>query len=327
MKERAKIRVRGAVQGVGFRPFVFRLATQLNLCGTVLNSSQGVFIEIEGARDLVNQFLLRLEKEKPPRAIIQSLEFSFLDAIGHNGFEILTSEETGAKTTLILPDITTCPDCLEEIFDPQNRRYLYPFTNCTNCGPRFSIIESLPYDRANTSMKNFAMCADCEREYHDPRDRRFHAQPNACPKCGPHLERSGAGVSPALTSQDVTRGQDARATKKSVPPARNHAALLSAAEALRSGQIVALKGIGGFQLLVDARNEKAVQRLRERKRREEKPFALMYPSLAAVKLDCDVSEFEERLLQSPEAPIVLLRKKLKTQNSKLKITDTVAPRN
>jgi hydrogenase maturation protein HypF len=312
MNECAKIIVRGAVQGVGFRPFIFRLATELNLQGAVLNSSQGVFIEIEGARELLNQFLLRLEKEKPPRAIIQSLEFSFFDAIGYEKFEILASENSGAKTALILPDIATCPDCLCEIFDPRNRRYLYPFTNCTNCGPRFSIIESLPYDRANTSMKSFEMCEACEREYHDPNNRRFHAQPNACPNCGPQLELLECGDMSLLSKRGHVR-------------ALQNDALL-AAEAIRDGKILALKGIGGFQLLADARNEKAVQRLRERKHREEKPFALMFPSLESVKEICAVNKFEERLLQSPEAPIVLLNK-LTIQNSKLKISEAVAPQN
>ena len=254
--ERLKIILRGAVQGVGFRPFVYRLATELGLNGWVSNSGQGVFIEVEGGRDSLRKFLLRLERDKPPRAIVQSLEPSFLDAIGHGGFEIRESDNRGDKTALILPDIATCADCLREILDPTNRRFRYPFTNCTNCGPRFSIIEKLPYDRANTSMKKFAMCPECEREYHDPLDRRFHAQPNACPKCGPQLklwDENGATIS----EQDN--------------------ALRRAADAIRAGKIVALKGIGGFQLIVDARNEGAVAQLRDRKHREEKPFALMYP--------------------------------------------------
>ena len=171
---RAKVVARGVVQGVGFRPFVYRLASEMGLHGSVLNSSQGVFIEIEGDRDFVQQFLLRLEKEKPPRAVIQSLESSFRDPVGYERFEILYSEDAGEKTVLISPDIATCRDCVNETFDPKNRRFRYPFTNCTNCGPRFSIIESLPYDRAKTSMKKFTMCDECEREYHDPRDRRFH---------------------------------------------------------------------------------------------------------------------------------------------------------
>ncbi len=185
---RVRIALRGAVQGVGFRPFVHRLATELDLTGWVNNSPQGVFIEVESPRPALEDFLRRLETEKPPRSFIQSLEATWLDAVGYKHFEIRASETGGDKTALVLPDIATCPDCLREIFDPANRRFRYPFTNCTNCGPRFSIIEALPYDRANTSMKQFAMCPACQAEYDDPQDRRFHAQPNACPVCGPHLE-------------------------------------------------------------------------------------------------------------------------------------------
>jgi hydrogenase maturation protein HypF len=285
---RAKVAVLGAVQGVGFRPFVYRLATQLGLKGWVLNSSQGVFIEVEGPLDSLQTFLIRLEKEKPPLAIIQSLECSFVDAVGYDWFEIRYSEQTGQKTALILPDVGICADCLREILDPANRRYRYPFTNCTNCGPRFSIIESLPYDRPNTSMKRFGMCPNCEKEYHDPADRRFHAQPNACSECGPHLELWNA---------------------KGEMLAREDKALRKAAELIGNEKILALKGIGGFQLIVDARAERSVVRLRARKQREGKPFALMYPSLEAVEQDCLVSTLEERLLASPESPIVLLTRR------------------
>jgi hydrogenase maturation protein HypF len=299
---RLKIAVRGAVQGVGFRPFVYRLANELGLTGWVNNSLQGVFLEVEGRRADAEKFLLRLETEKPPRSSIQSLEASWLDPAGYANFEIRESRNDGGRTAIVLPDIATCPDCLREIFDPANRRHLYPFTNCTNCGPRFSIIESLPYDRANTSMKKFAMCTECQAEYNNPNDRRFHAQPNACPKCGPHLELWRSGVQKSAADPFVSRNQPRSAE-------RSHDALLAAADAIRHGQIVALKGIGGFQLIVDARNEQAVLRLRERKRREEKPFALMFPSVEGVKADCEVSSLEERLLRSPEAPIVLLRRK------------------
>jgi hydrogenase maturation protein HypF len=283
--ERLKIIIRGAVQGVGFRPFVYRLATELKLNGYVSNTAQGVFIEVEGHRNFLEQFQRRIQTEKPPLAIVQSVKSSFLDAIGCDTFEICESQERGDKTAFILPDIATCADCLSEILDPNNRRFRYPFTNCTNCGPRFSIVEALPYDRCNTSMKKFVMCDECEGEYHDPLDRRFHAQPNACPKCGPHLEfwSKGGGA--------IAMGDDA---------------LRAAANAVRAGQIIAFKGLGGFQLIVDARNEGAVVRLRARKHREEKPFALMYPSLATIRADCDVSELEERLLLSPESPIVLV---------------------
>jgi hydrogenase maturation protein HypF len=300
--QRARVVAHGAVQGVGFRPFVYRLAAELALRGWVLNSAQGVAIEVEGPRPALDEFILRLGREKPPRAFIQSMETSILDAAGYNDFEIRYSDDHGAKTTLILPDIATCPECQQEIFDGNNRRHLYPFTNCTNCGPRFSIIESLPYDRANTSMKVFSMCPDCEREYHDPRNRRFHAQPNACPNCGPHLELwSDAGS----------------------VLAKHHEALLLAANALREGGIIALKGIGGFQLLVDAQDDAAVRRLRQRKHREEKPFALMLPSLAAADGHCHISDLEARLLESPEAPIVLLERKPSVES----IAPSVAPEN
>jgi len=300
--QRLRAVVRGAVQGVGFRPFVYRLATSLKLKGWVNNTSQGVFIEVEGPKEKLEEFLLRLEAERPPRASIQSLESSFLDPVGFEGFEIRLSEESGEKTVLVLPDIATCPECLEEIFDPGDRRYLYPFTNCTNCGPRFTIIEALPYDRPNTTMRIFEMCEECRAEYEDPLDRRFHAQPNACPKCGPHLE---------------LWDPEGRVL------AERHEALLAAAEAIRQGKIVAVKGLGGFHLMVDARSSEAVKRLRERKRREEKPFALMYPTLELIEEHCRLSKLEERLLTSPEAPIVLLRRK----SSAGETAEEVAPKN
>ena len=284
-RRRLRLVVRGAVQGVGFRPFVFRLAEELGLAGWVINSPQGVFIEVEGESPVLESFLARLRSEPPPRASIQSLEQSVLDPAGYSSFEIRKSEDAGEKVATVLPDIATCPDCLREILDADDRRHGYPFTNCTNCGPRYSIIEALPYDRPNTTMKTFVMCRACRREYEDPRDRRFHAQPNACPECGPRLElwdETGATV------------------------ASREAALRAAARAVREGAILALKGIGGFHLIVDARHDIAVRRLRERKHRDEKPLALMYPSLAALSEDCVVSGAEERLLTSPESPIVLL---------------------
>jgi hydrogenase maturation protein HypF len=284
---RLRVVVHGAVQGVGFRPFVYRLATELRLPGWVINSAQGVFIEVEGEDRVLREFLLRLEGEKPAISFIQSLESWFLDPAGFERFEIRESSG-GEKTALILPDLATCPDCLREVNDPADRRYRYPFTNCTNCGPRFTIIESLPYDRPRTTMRKFTLCAECEREYHDPADRRFHAQPNACPACGPHLElwdRKGALIS------------------------SRHEALRDAAEAVREAQIVAVKGLGGFHLICDARDEDAVRELRRRKRREEKPFALMYPSFERVLEDCECTEIERRLLRSPESSIVLLRRR------------------
>lgn len=191
--DRLHISLHGAVQGVGFRPFVYRLAAEKKLSGWVLNSSQGVFIEIEGEPEQLREFILLLEVEKPPRAYIQGMEISHLDPVGYTRFEIRESRSSGEKSTLVVPDIATCSDCAREIFDPQNRRYLYPFTNCTNCGTRFSIISALPYDRPNTTMRKFEMCEDCKQEYNNPLDRRFHAQPNACPECGPHVD-SGTGA-------------------------------------------------------------------------------------------------------------------------------------
>jgi hydrogenase maturation protein HypF len=285
---RIHIAIRGAVQGVGFRPFIYRLATFHRLAGWVLNGPQGVEIEAEGDHEQIEAFLLRIEPEKPPIAFIQSLEPSFIDPRGESTFVIRESATTGERTALVLPDIATCPACLRDIFDPLNRRYLYPFTNCTHCGPRFTIIESLPYDRQKTSMRGFPMCPDCRSEFDDPGNRRFHAQPTACPSCGPHLEAWGP-------EGEVLH--------------RRHEGLLSAVRCLREGKIVALKGIGGFQLLVDARNAAAIRALRFRKRREEKPFALMAPDLAWTRALCELSPLEERLLRSPESPIVILRRR------------------
>ncbi len=286
---RLRISIRGAVQGVGFRPFVYRLASGLGINGCVLNSPQGVLIEAEGRRAVLEEFAARVVKEKPERSYIQGMETSYLDPVGFTNFEIRESGQNGEKSAVVLPDIATCPECISEIFDPSNRRYLYPFTNCTNCGPRFSIVRALPYDRSSTTMDSFEMCDECRSEYENPADRRFHAQPNACPKCGPHLE---------LWDDSGKLLND------------HHEALLRAAEAIRAGKIVGLKGLGGFQLIVDARNDDAIRRLRARKHREEKPFAVMYPSLDLVKQTCEVSDSEERLLLSPEAPIVLLKRLL-----------------
>jgi hydrogenase maturation protein HypF len=301
---RARLAIRGAVQGVGFRPCVFRLANELGLAGWISNSSQGVLIELEGDRAQLQKFILRLGEEKPPRSFIQSLETSWLDSVGYRTFEIRPSDPTGSKCALVLPDIAVCADCIREMLDPQNRRYQYPFINCTNCGPRFSIIEALPYDRASTSMRRFAMCKQCRVEYEDPGDRRFHAQPNACPACGPQVELwepSGKTVAVRET------------------------AIAIAAEAIADGKIIAIKGLGGFHLVVDARNEDAVVQLRTRKHREEKPFALMFPHLQSVRFGCEVSELEERLLGAPEAPIVLLRRRGQPEDKW--VGPSVAPHN
>ncbi len=301
---RLKIIIRGAVQGVGFRPFVFRLAEELKLKGWVSNTTQGVFIEVEGEKNTLHHFLLRVQNEKPPRAFIQSCEHSFLDAAGFSQFEIRESANEGKISTLVLPDSATCPDCLSEIFDSSNRRYLYPFTNCTNCGPRFTIIQSLPYDRDNTTMKPFTLCKECSLEYHTPANRRFHAQPNACPLCGPHLEL-----------------WDEQGKKLS----SHHTAMQETVTALAEGKVVAVKGLGGFHLMVDAKNEFAVKQLRQRKHREEKPLAVMFPSLESIVHECEVSELEKYLLRSPESPIVLLQKKMNVEQTHISLL--VAPRN
>jgi hydrogenase maturation protein HypF len=285
---RVRISIRGLVQGVGFRPFVYRLATELGLRGWVNNTLQGVCIEAEGAQEAVDAFMQRIGPERPPRAAIYSLETSLLDPVGYGAFEIRESDAAGATSAIVLPDIATCEDCLREVMAPSDRRHRYPFTNCTNCGPRFSIIRHLPYDRPNTTMAGFTMCRACQAEYDDPLDRRFHAQPNACPDCGPQLELWGVG------GEVLARRDDA---------------LRRAEEALLSGRIVALKGLGGFHLMADARDSEAVIRLRARKHREEKPLAVMFPSLSAVAAHCDLSAAESRLLSSPERPIVLVRRR------------------
>ncbi|MCC7353467.1 MAG: carbamoyltransferase HypF [Anaerolineae bacterium] len=286
-KQRVRVEIHGAVQGVGFRPFVYRLATELGLTGWVINDTQGVFIEVEGPQAALARFLERLPAEKPPRAIIHTLDAEWLEATGYTGFAIRHSDERGTKTALVLPDVATCAECLAEIFDPADRRYRSPFTNCTNCGPRFSIIEALPYDRPNTTMRRFAMCPACQAEYENPLNRRFHAQPNACPVCGPRL----ALWTP--TGETVAEGDEA---------------LRGAAEALRAGHIVAVKGLGGFHLMVDARHAEAIARLRERKPRRDKPFAVMARDLAQARALCEIPPQAEALLTSPEAPIVLLRR-------------------
>jgi hydrogenase maturation protein HypF len=273
--QRLRITLRGAVQGVGFRPFVYRLATEMSLTGWVLNSSAGLVIEVEGRADQLSCFEKRLERERPQASVITDRESSWIAAEGSICFEIHLSDSDSSKTVNVLPDLATCADCRNELFNPANRRFGYPFTNCTNCGPRYTIVVDIPYDRPNTTMRTFILCPACHEEYENPANRRFHAQPNACPICGPKLDS---------TIED-------------------------AAEALRQGKIVALKGIGGFQLLVDARNAAAVARLRQRKHREEKPFALMLPSLELVRDYCEISHDEVELLESQAAPIVLLKPK------------------
>jgi len=300
---RIRIIIRGAVQGVGFRPYVYRLAEKMHVKGWVSNSPQGVLIEAEGPKPLLDEFLIRVQNDRPPRASIHSLEFSFLDPQGFTNFEIKPSKTTGIRTAFVLPDIATCADCVTEIFNPTDRRYHYPFTSCTNCGPRFTIIENLPYDRANTTMREFAMCEACREEYENPLDRRFHAQPVACHQCGPQLE---------LWDEQgrVLAGR--------------HGALLGAVRLIQAGGIVAVKGLGGFHLIVDAANEKAVMRLRHRKAREEKPLAVMVPGIQWAHELCAVEALAERALLSPEAPIVLLER---SAGARPFVAPSIAPNN
>lgn len=289
---RLAITVRGVVQGVGFRPFVYHLATQLGLGGWVVNQADTVRIEVQGERTALDAFLDVLRRTPPPQArveLVEAAETALEDggAAGESPpFEIRTSGASAPPGPAIPADLGTCPECLAEIQDRRQRRYRYPFTNCTSCGPRWSIIRQLPYDRPRTAMAGFAMCPECQAEYDDPADRRFHAQPIACPRCGPALQLL-----------------DARGGRL----ASGDAALAEAVEALRSGLIVALKGLGGFQLLADATSAEAVARLRQRKRRPDRPFAVMLPSLEDAREFCDLSDAEAAMLISPRAPIVLLR--------------------
>jgi hydrogenase maturation protein HypF len=310
---RLRLEISGAVQGVGFRPFVYRLATDLGLTGWVLNDARGVFIEVEGPELTLRTFLERLPAEKPPLARIQSLDAAWLAPVHFAGFEIRHSDGGGEKTAIILPEVATCSACLAEILDFGDRRYGYAFTNCTNCGPRFSIITELPYDRPNTTMRRFVLCPECRTEYEDPADRRFHAQPTACPVCGPHLSvAASAGFQvPGVKFQSVADLTDAEAIR--------HATAV-----LLAGHIVAAKGLGGFHLMVDARNGAAVARLRERKPRRDKPFAVMAADLEQARAICAVSAEAEALLASPEAPIVLLPRRT---DSTLTIAAEVAPDN
>ncbi|CAN2535329.1 Hydrogenase+maturation+protein/Carbamoyltransferase,+HypF [Methylocapsa aurea] len=290
---RLRLRVTGAVQGVGFRPFVHSLADRYALGGFVRNDSQGVLMEVEGAR--VDDFVAALRREPPPLARIDSLECESITPLRDATFSIEPSRD-GRTRTRITPDAAVCNDCLDDLFDPQSRFYLYPFINCTHCGPRYTLTRRLPYDRAQTSMAPFAMCEDCARDYADPTNRRFHAQPIACPKCGPRLAR----LKP--------RGPDA--AKDHEPSGSHHAAVLQEiVTAIQSGRIVALKGIGGFHLLCDARNEAAVAELRRRKGRDAEPFAVMVADAASAMRAGQLGAEELRLLQSIARPIVVVEKR------------------
>jgi hydrogenase maturation protein HypF len=283
---RVRARVEGTVQGVGFRPYVYRLAGELGLAGFVLNDEHGVLLEVEGDPGTVARFLDRLPGEAPPLANVTSVGTEDVPAEHGQGFDILISARTGEPDTPVSPDIATCDTCLAELFDPADRRFRYPFVNCTNCGPRFTIVRGVPYDRPLTTMSGFEMCEPCRAEYEDPRDRRFHAQPTACPACGP-----------------VARLVDG--TGRSAEPADADDAVGAAASALRNGLIVAVKGIGGFHLACRADDERAVAALRARKHREEKPFALMVRDLEDAARIVQLGEPERDLMLSPTRPVVL----------------------
>jgi hydrogenase maturation protein HypF len=282
---RHRIRVAGVVQGVGFRPFVHRLASELCLSGHVGNDSDGVFVEVEGSPLDVARFQTRLVREAPPLARVFGVETSEIRVRGEPGFRIVESRDQGTATTFVSPDVAVCDECVGELFDPADRRYRYPFINCTNCGPRFTITMRLPYDRPHTTMSGFALCPDCQREYHDPHDRRFHAQPVACSACGPHLWFEDEG----------------HATRRT-----GDAALVAAQEALAAGRIIAVKGLGGFHLACDATMAAPVEELRRRKHRMEKPFAVMAADLDMAREAAEISPREAELLHSPQRPIVLL---------------------
>ena len=294
---RLRIRVRGTVQGVGFRPFVYRVASELGLSGWVLNDELGVLIEAGGPAAALDELAARLASDAPPLAEVESVETGEVPGTGEPGFRIVASEAGGQPEALVSPDMATCRECLAELRDPADRRHRYPFINCTNCGPRFTIVRGVPYDRPLTTMAGFEMCAACQSEYEDPADRRFHAQPNACPDCGPEARLVGA---------NVREGEDAVA---------------AAARLLLAGEVLAIKGLGGYHLACDAANEGAVAALRSRKHREDKPFALMAPSLDAARDLVELTPEEEALLTGPQRPIVIARGRAEAP-----VADSVAPR-
>ncbi|MEA3414862.1 MAG: carbamoyltransferase HypF [Thermodesulfobacteriota bacterium] len=282
-----KLKINGIVQGVGFRPFVYNLANKFVLKGEIANNSSGVSIHIEGTGENIESFCSNLFKTHPPLVHLSEISFNEKPVEHFKDFSIVKSKSKGLKSTLVSPDISVCDNCLRELFDPNDRRYKYPFINCTNCGPRYSIINDIPYDRSNTSMKNFKMCSRCEAEYNNPSNRRFHAQPNACADCGPHVflkDNTGKNIQ---TNNPVEK----------------------TASLLKQGYIVAIKGIGGFHLAANATDNDAVVRLRKRKHREEKPFAIISYSLEQIRKYAFIETEEEKLLNSIQRPIVLLQKK------------------
>jgi len=281
----ASISVRGIVQGVGFRPFVYGLAVKYNLKGWVYNTSEDVRIEVEGEAEDIKQFERELKTKTPPLAYIENVTIEYHPPLGYKNFEIRQSQAQAGKYQLISPDVATCQPCLSELLNLEDRRYRYPFTNCTNCGPRFTIIEDMPYDRPKTTMRYFQMCPECQAEYDNPMDRRFHAQPNACPKCGPQVELVDNRGNLVTESNPIA----------------------AASQLLKEGKIVAIKGLGGFLLACDATNDAAVETLRQRKKRPSKPFAVMVTDIDEAEGHCYVSPEEEDILSSPQSPIVLMR--------------------
>ncbi len=302
MIEALDIEVHGIVQGVGFRPFVYGLAHKYKLAGWVFNTVSGVLIRAEGDSDKIDALIIDISEHAPAAARVDEILMHEAQPEGLSGFIIRQSDcDDTSATTLVSPDLATCDDCVRELFDPQDRRYHYPFINCTNCGPRFTIIKELPYDRPKTSMKHFDMCGICAAEYSDPTNRRFHAQPDACFECGPHISWLDARKDQGeLSISDAVWGMNRE---------QSDAIFEQAADLLRSGGILAVKGLGGFHLACDANNEKTLAELRRRKRREGKAFAVMMPSLASASLVCEMHDAEKNLLTSPQHPIVLLKKK------------------
>jgi hydrogenase maturation protein HypF len=306
--ERRRVRVQGIVQGVGFRPFVYGQAQRRGLAGFVRNDSSGVTIEIEGTPEALDGFLYALRAEAPPLARIDTVAVEPIPLRHESIFVIAHSQAGAERQALISPDTATCDDCLRELCDPADRRYGYPFINCTNCGPRFTIVQDVPYDRDKTTMRVFPMCPDCRAEYDDPLNRRFHAQPNACPVCGPQVYLVDTGRAPGPDAGPA-RGIACRAGQIAPGGARPPEAIVEAAQRLAKGAILAIKGLGGYHLACDALHAEAVQRLRQRKHREARPFALMVPDIETARCLCEVSAAEAALLQSRQRPIVLLKQR------------------
>jgi hydrogenase maturation protein HypF len=307
---RTAVRVEGIVQGVGFRPFVYSLAARLGLGGLVGNDVDGVFAEVEGPPWAVREFLRALERDAPPLARIDRITTIPMATSGASSFQIVASDAGGPRRALIAADSATCTDCLRELADPADRRFRYPFINCTNCGPRFTIVTDVPYDRPLTTMAGFAMCDQCATEYHDPGNRRFHAQPVCCPACGPRLTLLDAAGKPLADP-----GRRAAAGRPRGPRSSSQPALEVAARILRSGQVVAVKGLGGFHLAADATCEEAVAALRARKHRADKPFAILAADLASARHLCQVDQVSASLLESPARPIVLLARQPKGEGA------------